>query len=148
MNFFGEEKFSSLPCKKNVADENLHIERLTKFLVKLQCSIFLSPFLFLKGGLMNFFFSKTISLMKAGQNEKHDITKISDLVQVCGTFLIFIWIDNLQSPKMFSGTILVQCQCTANREVRFAVHNLKILGSRLLLEHPPLNSFLLLLILL
>jgi hypothetical protein len=28
------------------------------------------------------------------------------------------------------------------------VHNLKILGSRLLLEHPPLNSFLLLLILL
>ena len=53
-NFFRGEKFSWLPCKKKVADENLHIQRLTKFLVKLQCSIFSSPFLFLKGGLMNF----------------------------------------------------------------------------------------------
>ena len=53
-NFFREEKFSWLPCKKNVADENLHIQRLTKFLVKLQCSIFSSATLFLKGSQLNF----------------------------------------------------------------------------------------------
>jgi len=33
---FGEEKFSWLPSKNKVADENLHLQRHTNFLVKLQ----------------------------------------------------------------------------------------------------------------
>ena len=38
-NFFGEEKFSWLPSKNKVADENLHFQRHTNFLVKLQCQV-------------------------------------------------------------------------------------------------------------
>jgi len=37
---FGEEKFSWLPSKNKVADENLHFQRHTNFPVKLQCSVF------------------------------------------------------------------------------------------------------------
>ena len=56
--FFGEEKFSCLPSKNKVADKNLHFQRHTNFLVKLQC--FLSVTLFLKGSEQNFFCPKKI----------------------------------------------------------------------------------------
>ena len=36
---FGEEKFSWLPSTNRVADENLHFQRHTNFLFKLQCSV-------------------------------------------------------------------------------------------------------------
>ena len=39
---FGKEKFSWLPSKDKVADENLYFQRHTNFLVKLQCSAFSS----------------------------------------------------------------------------------------------------------
>ena len=38
-DFFGEKKFSWLPFKNKVADENLHSQRHTNFLVKLQCLV-------------------------------------------------------------------------------------------------------------
>ena len=38
-NFVGEEKFSWLPSKNKVADINLHFQRHTNVLVKLQCSV-------------------------------------------------------------------------------------------------------------
>ena len=38
-NFFGEEKINWLPSKNKVADENLHFQRHTNFLVKIQCLV-------------------------------------------------------------------------------------------------------------
>ena len=37
--FFGEEKFSLLHSKYNMADENLHFQRHANFLIKLQCLV-------------------------------------------------------------------------------------------------------------
>ena len=51
---FGEEKFSWQPSKDKVADENLHFQRHTNLLIKLQCLIFSSATLFLKGSHLNF----------------------------------------------------------------------------------------------
>ena len=49
-DFFKEDKFSWLPSKNKVADENLHFERHTNFPVKLQCLVlelvFISYFVF------------------------------------------------------------------------------------------------------
>ena len=42
-DFFRKEKFSKLPSKNKVADENLHFHSHTSFLVKLQCFIFSGP---------------------------------------------------------------------------------------------------------
>ena len=54
--FFGEEKFSWLPSKNKVADENSYFQRHTNFLVKL----------FLAGSQLNFSSQKNCQ-MKAGQ---------------------------------------------------------------------------------
>ena len=70
--FFGEEKFSLLPSKKKVADENL----------PLWTSFFLSPTLFFIRQCPEFFFYKKNRQMKAGQNNKYDITKTSGLLEV------------------------------------------------------------------
>ena len=43
---FGEEKFSWLTSKNKVAVGNLHFQRHTNFLVKLQCSVFYQPLCF------------------------------------------------------------------------------------------------------
>ena len=69
-DFFGEEKFSWLPSKNKVANENLHIQRHTNLLVKLQCSV---PSLatFFRRQCAEFLFSKTNRQMKAGQNNKY-----------------------------------------------------------------------------
>ena len=49
-----------------------------------------------------FFFSKTITEMKAGQNEKHDITKISGFVQVWRIYSWFSYgLTTYNRPKCF-----------------------------------------------
>jgi hypothetical protein len=69
------KKISRLPSK--VANENLHFQRHTNFVIKLQCSIFSSATLFLEGSQLNFSSPKK----KAGQNNRYDITKTLDLVE-------------------------------------------------------------------
>ena len=58
-----------------MADENLHFQKHTKLLVKLQFSVFSSATLFIKEEPAKFFFPKKIHQMKAGKNNKYDITK-------------------------------------------------------------------------
>jgi hypothetical protein len=55
-NFFGEEGFSLLASKNKVADENLHFQRHTNVLVKLQCLVLELLFIsyFLEGSQLNF----------------------------------------------------------------------------------------------
>ena len=56
--FFGKEEFSWPPSKNKVADENLHFQRHTNFLINLQCSVlFISHFVF-RGQPAEFFLLK------------------------------------------------------------------------------------------
>ena len=74
-NFFGEEKFSWLPSKNKVAEENFHFQRHTNFLVKtLQSSVFLISHFFRRQPAERFFSNK-IHQMKAGKNNKYCIKK-------------------------------------------------------------------------
>ena len=66
-----------------MADENLHFQRHTNFLIKLQCSVFSSATLFLfRRQCAEFFFFKKIRQMKADQNIKYYIIETSGLLQV------------------------------------------------------------------
>ena len=69
--FFGEEKFSALPSKNNVADQ--------KKLV--QSGKFSSATLFLEGSALNFSSPKKNLQMKAGQNTNMTLQKTSGFVQ-------------------------------------------------------------------
>jgi hypothetical protein len=73
LNFLGEEKLSRLPSKNQVAVENLHFQRHTNFLIKLQCSVlknlFISYFVFRRQPA-EFFLSQKIYQIKAGQNKQ------------------------------------------------------------------------------
>ena len=67
--------------KKNPAGCLLKTKRHTDLVVKLKCLVFSSATLFLDGSKLIFLFQKNC-LMKAGQNNKYDITKIWSLLQV------------------------------------------------------------------
>ena len=69
---------------------NIHFQRHTNFLVKLQCSVLKlwtnscsSGTLVLEGSTINFSSPKKNRQMQPGQNNKYDITKTSCLVHVC-----------------------------------------------------------------
>ena len=72
-----------------MADEKLHFQKLKK----LQCSVFSSATLFLEGSELNLSSPKKICQIKAGQNNKWNITNTLALVQVC-------WPTTFQNPKM------------------------------------------------
>ena len=82
-----EAKFSCSTSKNKVADENLHIQRHTIFLVKLQCSVLFISHFVLGSAALAFSYSIFLSNESTGQNNKFDITKASGLVQVW-----FYWI--------------------------------------------------------
>jgi hypothetical protein len=74
-NVFGEEKFSWLPSKNKVADENLHFQRHTNISNQITMfSFFICQYVFRRQPA-EFFFSQNIPQMKAGQNNKYDTTK-------------------------------------------------------------------------
>jgi hypothetical protein len=72
MNFFGEEKLSRLPSTNKVANENVHFQIHTNFLLKLQSS---SATLFLEGSRIDLNFPSLKNLSNENsRNNKYDIT--------------------------------------------------------------------------
>ena len=104
-DFFGEEKFSWLPSKNKVANENLHIQRQTNLLVKLQCSV-PSLAIFLEGSVLNFYSPKQIVKWKQVKiTNMYDIknTRTSGLAQ--GWYTIIISFSNF-SLTVYVGIVL------------------------------------------
>ena len=81
-NVFGT-KNSALPSKNKDADKYL----------PLWTSLFSSVTLFLEGSMLNFLPLRKNHQMKAGQNNKYNITKTSGLTQVCTNLITWKFIS-------------------------------------------------------